>query len=580
LPVFTAEAALAQKQGGILKMYSPDSPASMSIHEEATVFAEGPMMAVFNNLVMFDQHVAQNSLQSIVPDLATAWSWSEEGTELTLPLREGVIWHDGKPFTARDVVCTVDLLTGKSSDMLRVNPRKSWYRNLERVTANGDYEVTFHLKRPQPAFLTALASGFSPIYPCHVPPRDMRQHPIGTGPFKFIAFKPNEYIKVTRNPDYWKKGRPYLDGIEYTIIKNLSTAVLALVSGKFDMAFPYSLTVPLLKDVKSQMPQAMCEMGPVGLNRNLLVNRDVPPFDTPDLRRAMALSLDRPAFLDILTEGQGDIGGVMQPPPAGLWGMPPDMLQSLPGYGADIQLNRADARQIMHKLGYGSDNRLKIKVSVRDLPYLRDPAVILVDQLKEVYIDGQLETIDTTNWFPRVMRKDYIVALTGAGSGPDPDQNLQLLYGCGAELNYNGYCSPEVDKLIDRQSSEADQEKRKQLVWEIERKLAEDGPPDHLLRPPHDLLESSGEGADADGEQPLQRLAYGRRLARQVEVGLCRRIDATAGLRSVPTFGDVDGDARQYEGDQLLGTIVLVWLHMVQGRMLRGGGGALAGNPP
>jgi peptide/nickel transport system substrate-binding protein len=129
----------------------------------------------------------------------------------------------------------------------------------------------------------------------------------------------------------------------------------------------------------------------------------------------------------------------------------------------------------MHKLGYGSDNRLKIKVSVRDLPYLRDPAVILVDQLKEVYIDGQLETIDTTNWFPRVMRKDYIVALTGAGSGPDPDQNLHLLYGCGAELNYNGYCSPEVDKLIDRQSSEADHEKRKQLVWEIERNLAEDG---------------------------------------------------------------------------------------------------------
>jgi len=189
----------------------------------------------------------------------------------------------------------------------------------------------------------------------------------------------------------------------------------------------------------------------------------------------MALSLDRPAFIDILTEGQGDIGGVMQPPPAGLWGMPPDMLQTLPGYGPNIQLNRADARQIMHKLGYGSNNQLKIKVSVRDLPYLRDPAVILVDQLKEVYIDGQLETIDTTNWFPRVMRKDYIVALTGAGSGPDPDQNLHLLYGCGAELNYNGYCNPEVDKLIDRQSSEADQEKRKQLVWEIERNLAEDG---------------------------------------------------------------------------------------------------------
>ena len=158
-------------------MYSPDSPASMSIHEEATFVAEGPMMGVFNNLVMFDQQVKQNSLASIVPDLATAWSWNEDGTELTLPLRQGVTWHDGKPFMAKDVQCTFDMLTGKSSEKLRVNPRKSWWRNLEAVTTTGDYDVTFHLKRPQPAFLTALAGGYSPIYPCHIKPRDMRQRP-------------------------------------------------------------------------------------------------------------------------------------------------------------------------------------------------------------------------------------------------------------------------------------------------------------------------------------------------------------------------------------------------------------------
>ena len=197
LALSAAEAAFAQKQGGILKMYDPDSPASMSILEEATIISERPMMGVFNNLVMFDQHVKQNSLQSIVPDLATGWSWNEDGTALTLPLRQGVKWHDGKPFTARDVECTWDLILEKSVDKLRVNQRKSWYRNLERVSASGDYEVTFHLKRPQPAFLALLASGFSPIYPCHVPPRDMRSHPIGTGPFKFVEFKPNDYIKLT-----------------------------------------------------------------------------------------------------------------------------------------------------------------------------------------------------------------------------------------------------------------------------------------------------------------------------------------------------------------------------------------------
>jgi peptide/nickel transport system substrate-binding protein len=474
LAMFAAEAAFAQKQGGILKMYSPDSPASMSIHEEATVFAQRPMMGVFNNLVMFDQHVKQNSLQSIVPDLATGWVWNEDGTELTFPLRQDVKWHDGSPFTAKDVKCTWDLLNGKSSEKLRVNPRKSWYRNLEDVTTNGEHEVTFHLKRPQPAFLTVLASGFSPVYPCHVPPRDMRQHPVGTGPFKFGEFKPNEYIKVTRNPDYWKKSRPYLDGIEYTIIRNLSTATLAFVAGKLDMTFPYSLSVPLLKDVKNQAPQAICELAPGGINRNLIVNRDVPPFDSPDLRRAMALSLDRKAFIDIISEGKGDVGGVMQPPPEGIWGLPPNVLQQLPGYDPDVPKNRSESRQIMQKLGYRPDQRLKIKVSARDIPFYRDAAVILIDQLKEVYIDGELETIDTTNWFPKVMRRDYTVGLNLADSGPDPDQNLYLHYSCGAELNYNGYCNPEVDKLIDRQSMEADQEKRKQLVWEIERRLAED----------------------------------------------------------------------------------------------------------
>src|SRR5438445_7067528 len=163
-----AAPALAQKTGGILKISHFDSPASMSLLEESTTAAIRPMMGVFNNLVMYDQHVPQNSMRSIVPDLATGWSTNEEGTELIFPLRQGVKWHDGKPFTAQDVKCTWDLLSGKASEKLRINPRKSWYSNVEEVTPRGDYEVTFRLKRPQPALLALLASGWSPVYPCHV----------------------------------------------------------------------------------------------------------------------------------------------------------------------------------------------------------------------------------------------------------------------------------------------------------------------------------------------------------------------------------------------------------------------------
>ena len=124
----TSSAAIAQKPGGILKMPHGDSPASMSIHEESTIVSEGPMMAVFNNLVMFDQHIPQNRLDTIVPDLAAEWSWSEDGVTLTFKLRQGVKWHDGKPFTAKDVKCTWDLLQGRGTEKLRINPRKSWYQ--------------------------------------------------------------------------------------------------------------------------------------------------------------------------------------------------------------------------------------------------------------------------------------------------------------------------------------------------------------------------------------------------------------------------------------------------------------------
>jgi len=313
---FSADAALAQKQGGILRVPHFDSPASMSLLEESTVAVNRPMMGVFNNLVMYKQDVPQNSLKSIVPDLATSWAWNEEGTELTFPLRQGVKWHDGKPFTAQDVKCTWDLLAGKTSEKLRINPRKGWYSNLAEVTTNGDYEVTFHLKRAQTSFLALLASGWSPVYPCHVPPRDMRQHPIGTGPFKFVEFKPNQSITVTRNPDYWKPERPYLDGIEWTIIKDLSTRTLAFIAGNGDLL--YGVTIPQLKDIKSQRPNAICDVLPANVSRNLLVNRDKPPFDNAEVRRAMSLSLDRKTFIDILYDGQGDIGGAMQPPPAGL----------------------------------------------------------------------------------------------------------------------------------------------------------------------------------------------------------------------------------------------------------------------
>jgi peptide/nickel transport system substrate-binding protein len=258
-------------------------------------------------------------------------------------------------------------------------------------------------------------------------------------------------------------------------VPNRSTAILAFIGGKFDMTFPTEVSIPLLKEVRAQAPQAVCVVAPTNVSTNLIVNRDAPPFDNPDIRRAMALALDRRAFIDILNEGQADMGASMEPPPEGVWGMPAEMLRSLPGYDPDVGRSRAEARAIMEKLGYGPDKHLALKVSTRNIPVYRDPAVILIDQLKSIYIDGELDPVETANWQAKVARKDYAVGLNLTGNAiDDPDQNFYENYACGSERNYTGYCNRALQALFDRQSAETDVEARRRLVWEIDRRLQED----------------------------------------------------------------------------------------------------------
>ncbi|MFI5002839.1 MAG: ABC transporter substrate-binding protein [Reyranellales bacterium] len=472
--------ALAQKSGGVLKMYHRESPPSASILEEATVSTVVPFMPIFNNLVLYDQHVAQNSPRSIVPDLAKSWAWNANMTELTFKLQEGAKWHDGKPFTSHDVVCTFDLVMDRAPVRLRRNPRASWFHNVGLVTASDDNEVTIHLTHPQPSILAMLASGLMPIYPCHVSPAQMRSRPIGTGPFKLASFNEFQYVRLVRNPDYWKKGRPYLDGIEFTIITNPSTAVLSFVAGRFDMTFPWEVTPADLKVIKREAPTAICETTSENLNINLLVNRTVPPFDNADLRRALVLAIDRKPFVETLTQGTAVIGGTLQPQPDGVWGLPPDLLAVVPGYGPDVEKNRAEARALMQKLGYGPNKTLKLKISTRGLPLYKDPAALLVSQLKEIYIDAELEVVETSLWFSRLGRKEFVLGVNATGNGvDDPDQTFYENFACKSERNYTGYCNPEIEKMFDVQSVEPDPEKRRPLVGEIDVRLLADG-----ARPP------------------------------------------------------------------------------------------------
>jgi len=258
-------------------------------------------------------------------------------------------------------------------------------------------------------------------------------------------------------------------------VPNRSTAVLAFIAGKFDMTFPAEITIPLLKDIKSQAPQAQCVVAPMNVATNLIVNRDKPPFDNAELRKAMALAMDRKAFIDILSEGQSDQGGTMLPGPEGVWGMPKEMVATMLGYGPDVEKNRAEARKIMEAQGYGPNNRLKVKISTRNIPVYRDPAVILIDHLKTIYIDAELDVVETSVWFAKISRKDYAVGLNLTGNAvDDPDQAFYENYSCGSERNVTGYCNKALEAQFDAQSVETDVNKRRQMVWDIDRQLQAD----------------------------------------------------------------------------------------------------------
>ena len=275
-----------------------------------------------------------------------------------------------------------------------------------------------------------------------------------------------------------------------------------------------------MKDVKAQAPKAICELEPTNVSTNLIINRDKPPFDNADLRQAMALALDRKAFVDILFEGQADIGGALLPPPAGVWGLPPDMLKTVPGYGPDVKKNRDEARKhhAEARLRAGQAARRSRCRPATSRAY-RDPAVILIDQLKEIYIDGELDVVDTGMWFAKVARKDYAVGLNLTGNGiDDPDQALlrELRLRLGAQLHRTTATRTSRSCSTSNRWRPTSQ-KRKKLVWEIDRKLPGGrGAADPLSLAHGDLLAALREEHDHHGQQLLQRLPLRGRVAGQV----------------------------------------------------------------
>jgi peptide/nickel transport system substrate-binding protein len=312
------------------------------------------------------------------------------------------------------------------------------------------------------------------VYPCHVDGRQMRQKPIGTGPFMVSSFEQGKMIRLTRNPNYFKPGRPYLDGIDMPIIASPSTRILAFVAGDTDL---YTPSATLLAEVKAKVPDAICEVGLSYAYTQLIINRSVAPFNDVRIRRALALAIDRDAVVKVKGAGLDRLGGELMPPPEGAWGLDKADLASIPGYGPDVEKRREEARKLMREAGYGPDKPLTIVLSTRDVARYRDVSVMLLDHLSRIYVKGEMKTIDTAIWTNVLAKRGYTVAVRSRGQAmDDPDVSFYEGFSCNSRSNVDGYCNKEMEALFDKQSAMIDQTARKQLVKIFEAK----GPLDPL----------------------------------------------------------------------------------------------------
>ena len=468
--------AQAPKRGGVLRALLIEDPPGLIVYESATVSNVWPMSPCYSNLVLFHPLKPLESAETVIPELAERWSWQDNYRNLVFFLRKNVKWHDGKPFTSRDVKYTFDVAReAPDSPKFRLSVRKDWFANVEAIEAPEPHTVVFRLKRPQPSLLLMLASGYSPVLPAHVPLAELRQKCVGTGPFKLKEYVRGQSLELARNHDYFVPERPYLDGIHYTIITERGTRLAALQAGRVDTFVPLEMTKAMADAAKKAAPTlVITEVGQNGSD-NIVLNHKKPPFDNLEVRRAVSLALDRQGYVQGVRHGGAVMGAGMMPKPLGFWGISEPELRTLPGYRGNA-VDKAEAKRLLAAAGYGPGKTpIRVELVTRTISIYLDLASFVADQLHQIGIEATVKQLDSAAWFPALARRDYqIGANLTAGGFDDPDAYFYENYKCGASRNYTDYCSEQTDRLIEQQSAELDRTKRLRLVLDIQKRLEAD----------------------------------------------------------------------------------------------------------
>ena len=465
----------APVHGGKITVPVPTEPRTLDPVQEPSAFTQVAMMQMYDTLLRMDPEGLPDR-REIIGSLAEDWELNDDATELTLTLREGVVFHDGEPFTSEDVRVTLE----RARDMpdgVGSAQAQTILAGVEVETPD-DHTVVIRSEEPNPILPQALTAPALAIVPAHLvadDPHAIEREPIGTGPFKLDAWRSGSAIEVVRNEDYWNDPYPYLDGITFAIMPDLSSRTSGFVSGSIHIT-AQAATVPASEWewLEQQVPgaQQLVHDGPARFVTFL--NNEAEPFDDIRVRRAFAMVADQPA------QGERAYDGIYTPNTYGFgieseWALPKDELDEVPGITGVTDDHIEEAKALLAEAGY--PDGLDVDYLVPEVDIYISVAEVYANQLESIGVNAKIRVLPLDTDVTPMLREGRYQMAQSAATAMFSDPCLTLnVYRSDAVVNFSKFADPEFDELHDTICREADQDARLEATHEAQRILHDQVP--------------------------------------------------------------------------------------------------------
>ena len=465
-----------EKYGGVLRKSAGDDLVHFDFMVQTTVRTQQRVGAAYNRLFRY----AFDEKGVILPDLAEDWDASGDGLTYNITLQDGIKFHtiEGVPGSGTDLDCQDSVHSLNKYRNVETSRRAKDVGAIESVECGaGSQDIVIKLSQPDAGLISMLAAGWASVFPSELPYEDLENTVIGTGPFVWQGYTKGGRAELTKNPDYWRDGFPYMDGIEDIVFAEETASFAAFRAKQLDMNSLMQYLYPEEgKILKEQDPDINVSIIPRLWWHSVSGQLSDPVWGDQRVRQAFNLALDRGQSTQILNQGAGDTGGWQ--PPWSKWSLPREELDGKIGKkdGSDMEDRREQAKQLLEEAGFG-EGELKLNWLVLNTRESRLTPAFAQDQLKLIGVEIVQDIQDRAAYVDREDRRDFQLKSSG-GVAPvlNPSLFYSNIYLCDAPSNFSGYCDQDFEAMYTEQLSEQDEDARQNIVWEMERKLFNDLP--------------------------------------------------------------------------------------------------------